>query len=190
MKKIILWVSSFVVTMGAIRAQSEMDNKQKTMERALFASGCYWGTEYYLQRAKGVISTTVGYCGGHVEYPTYSQVCTGSSGHAETVEVIYDSTKTDYEILTKLFFETHDPTQLNRQGPDIGEQYRSAIFYLNEEQKQIAENLKKQLEEKGYEIVTEITTATEFYPEKEEYHQDYYNKKGSIPYCHAYLRRF
>jgi peptide methionine sulfoxide reductase msrA/msrB len=153
--------------------------------RALFASGCFWGTEYYMQRAPGVISTTVGYTGGHVDHPTYEQVCTGRTGHAETVEVIYDPTKTDYEQLAKLFFETHDFTQLNRQGPDIGQQYRSAIFYLNDEQKQTAERLAGQLRRMGYDVKTEITPAGKFWP-AERYHQDYYNKTGGRPYCHIY----
>jgi len=165
-------------------------NESKDMERALFASGCYWGTEYFLQQQDGVVETTVGYTGGHVENPTYPQVCSGTTGHAETVEVIYDPEKTNYETLTKIFFETHDPTQVNRQGPDIGEQYRSAIFYLNEEQKEVAERLVKVLEDKGYDVATEITEAGEFYAEKDMKHQDYYQKTGGTPYCHAYKKKF
>ncbi len=157
--------------------------------RALFASGCFWGTEYYMQRAPGVISTTVGFTGGRTEHPTYKQVCTGRTGHAETVEVIYDPSKTSYEKLAKLFFETHDFTQLNRQGPDIGTQYRSAIFYLNDEQKQIAERLVQQLREKGYGVKTEITKAGTFWI-AEDYHQDYYNTTGKTPYCHVYRKIF
>ncbi len=160
------------------------------MERALFASGCYWGTEYYLQKVEGVISTTVGYTGGHVKNPSYKEVCTGRTGHAETVEVIFDPTITDYETLCKIFFETHDPTQVNRQGPDIGEQYRSAIFYLSEEQKEIAEKLIKILEAKGYKVATELTKAGPFYSEIDDRHQDYYDKKGGTPYCHKYTKLF
>jgi len=186
MKKLVL--ALMVLLFGtAVWAQK---NNQKTMERALFASGCYWGTEYYLQQQDGVIETTVGYTGGHVANPSYAEVCTGTTGHAETVEVVYDPSKTDYETLTKIFFETHDPTQVNRQGPDVGEQYRSAIFYLNEEQKEIAMKLKKELEDKGYKVATEITKATEFYPEVKDYHQDYYIKTGKTPYCHKYTKRF
>jgi peptide methionine sulfoxide reductase msrA/msrB len=158
--------------------------KPKT-ERAIFASGCFWGTEYYLQRASGVISTTVGYTGGHVDHPTYKQVCAGRTGHAESVEVVYDPSKTGYEKLAKLFFETHDFTQLNRQGPDIGKQYRSAIFFLNDEQKQIAGRLVQQLKQMGYSVKTEITPAGTFWP-AEDYHQDYYNNTGKTPYCHIY----
>lgn len=184
------WLVALIVVLFGIHFTQAQNNKHKAMERALFASGCFWGTEYYMQQAKGVISTTVGYCGGHVANPTYRQVCTGTTGHAETVEVVYDPEQTDYETLCKLFFETHDPTQVNRQGPDIGEQYRSAIFYLNDEQKKIAEKLKKELEDKGYKIATEITRATEFYPEKDPHHQDYYKNNGSTPYCHKYTKRF
>lgn len=167
-----------------------MKEHNSNQARALFASGCFWGTEYYLQQASGVLETTVGYAGGTVEHPSYGQVCTGTTGHAETVEVVYDPQQTDYETLCRLFFETHDPTQVNGQGPDIGPQYRSAIFYLNEEQKDIAEKLKNALVEKGYSVVTEITAAKEFYPEKEEDHQDFYRKKGTTPYCHVYRKLF
>ncbi len=160
------------------------------MERALFASGCYWGTEYYLQKVEGVVSTRVGYIGGHVANPTYRQVCSGTTGHAETVEVVYDPEKTDFETLAKLFFETHDPTQVDRQGPDVGTQYRSGIFYVNEEQKEIAEKLINQLKAKDYAVATEVTKADVFYPEKEEYHNSYYDKKGSTPYCHFYQAKF
>ncbi len=164
--------------------QSAIRNPQ-SLGRAIFASGCFWGTEYYMQRAPGVISTTVGFTGGHVAHPTYKQVCTGQTGHAESVEIIYDPSKTSYEQLAKLFFETHDFTQWNRQGPDIGPQYRSAIFYLNDEQKQIAERLVQQLRQMGYDVKTEITKAGPFWP-AEDYHQDYYNKTGKTPYCHIY----
>ena len=107
-------------------------------ERAIFASGCFWGTEYYLAQAPGVISTTIGYTGGSVANPTYQQVCFEETGHAEAIEIIFNPTETTYETLAKLFFETHDPTQINRQGPDIGDQYRSEIFYADHHQKEIA----------------------------------------------------
>ena len=164
------------------------EGKEK-VEKAIFASGCFWGTEYYFKQAPGVISTTVGYTGGHVDNPTYEQVCTDKTGHAEAVEVEYDSSKTSYEDLAKLFFETHDFTQMNRQGPDVGTQYRSAIFYLNEQQRETAEEFVRELEEKGYDVKTQIEPADKFWP-AEGYHQDYYEKKGSTPYCHIYKKIF
>jgi peptide methionine sulfoxide reductase msrA/msrB len=154
-------------------------------ERAIFASGCFWGTQYYMQRAPGVISTTVGYTGGRVNNPTYKQVSTGLTGHAESVEVIYDPSKTSYEQLARLFFETHDFTQVNRQGPDIGTQYRSVIFYLNDEQKQIATKMVETLRKAGFKVATQITKAGTFWP-AEQYHQHYYDKTGGTPYCHIY----
>lgn len=158
-------------------------------EKAYFAGGCFWGVEYFFQKEKGVISTRVGYMGGHVKNPTYDDVCKGNTGHAETMEVIFDSTQTNYETLARLFFEIHDPTQVNRQGPDIGEQYRSEIFYLNSEQKQIAVELIKTLREKGYKVATKVTKAETFW-EAEKYHQLYYQKNGHHPYCHGYTKRF
>ena len=168
------------------KQEKAMENKT---ERAIFASGCFWGTEYFFNKEPGVISTTVGYTGGHVEEPTYEQVCSGNTGHAEAVEVIYDPSKTSYEKLAKLFFETHDPTQVDRQGPDIGKQYRSGVFYLNEDQKKTAEKLIGILEEKGLDVATEVSKAGEFY-DAEKYHQDYYVKTGKRPYCHFYTKRF
>ncbi|UCE08895.1 MAG: bifunctional methionine sulfoxide reductase B/A protein [bacterium] len=158
-------------------------------EKAYFAGGCFWGVEYYFQKEKGVISTRVGYMGGYLANPTYSDVCEGNTGHAETMEVSYDPSQTDYETLARLFFEIHDPTQVNRQGPDIGNQYRSAIFYVNDDQRKIAKKLINLLEGKGYKIATEVTKADKFW-EGEKYHQDYYMKKGGQPYCHGYQKRF
>jgi peptide methionine sulfoxide reductase msrA/msrB len=158
-------------------------------DTALFASGCFWGTEYHLQKAKGVISTDVGYTGGTKDHPTYKEVSTGKTGHAETVQVVYDPTKISYEELAKIFFETHDPSQKNGQGPDIGTQYRSAIFYKNEQQKEIAEKLIKQLKEKGLNVVTEVKPAGQFWV-AEDYHQNYYEHTGGTPYCHKYTKRF
>lgn len=163
--------------------------EKKRTEKAIFASGCFWGTEYHFQRLPGVISTTVGYTGGHVDNPTYKQVCTDKTGHAEAVEVIYDPSKTTYEELAKLFFETHDFTQLNRQGPDIGTQYRSVIFYMDQEQKEAAAKLMQVLKKKGYDVKTEIIPASKFWP-AEKYHQDYYKNNGKTPYCHLYKKIF
>jgi peptide methionine sulfoxide reductase msrA/msrB len=156
---------------------------------AIFAGGCFWGVEYYLQKTPGVLAVISGYTGGHVANPSYKEVCTGKTGHAEAVKVVYDPAKTTYDKLLRLFLEIHDPTQVGRQGPDIGDQYRSAIFYMNDEQKQVAEKDLDILRSKGYRIATELTRASEFYP-AETYHQDYYFKNGKVPYCHAYTKRF
>ncbi len=154
-----------------------------------FAGGCFWGVEHYFEKAEGVIAAKSGYMGGHVKNPTYQQVCTGSTGHAETVEVTYDPAKTSFETLARLFFEIHDPTQLYRQGPDIGDQYRSVVFYATPEEKAAAEKLIKILKDKGYTVVTQVTPASEFW-EAEDYHQDYYAHTGKQPYCHFYTKRF
>jgi peptide methionine sulfoxide reductase msrA/msrB len=156
---------------------------------AIFAGGCFWGVEYFLQKTPGVIIVTSGYTGGHVKNPTYEEVCTGTTGHAEAVKVIYDPQKTTYDKLLRLFLDIHDPTQVGRQGPDIGDQYRSEIFYLNDDQKSIAEKDIAILKEKGYKVATRVTKASEFYP-AENYHQDYYFKNGKTPYCHAFTERF
>jgi peptide methionine sulfoxide reductase msrA/msrB len=156
---------------------------------AVFAGGCFWGVEYFLQKAPGVFSVTSGYTGGHVKNPSYKEVCTGTTGHAEAVKIVYDPAKTSYETLLRLFLEIHDPTQVGRQGPDVGDQYRSEIFYMNDEQKIIAEKCLDILRAKGYRIATRVTKASEFYP-AEAYHQDYYFNNGKIPYCHGYTKRF
>lgn len=158
-------------------------------QKAIFASGCFWGTEYFLKKANGVKSTRVGYIGGHHSNPTYEEVCTGLTGHAEAVEVVFDSTMTSFEELCRLFFETHDFTQVDRQGPDIGTQYRSAIFYQNDEQKTIAEELIVKLRKQGYEVATKLEANNEFW-EAERYHQDYYTTTNGRPYCHFYKKIF
>ncbi len=159
------------------------------IERAIFASGCFWGTEYHMQKRRGVLETTVGFTGGHTKNPTYKEVCTGTTGHAEAVEVVFVPEIVSYEELAKLFFETHDPTQLNRQGPDIGEQYRSEIFYLNDKQKQTALKLIDILKTKDYRVVTRVTEASVFW-KTDDYHQSYYSKKNGTPYCHIFTKRF
>jgi peptide methionine sulfoxide reductase msrA/msrB len=140
-------------------------------------------------RARGVENTTVGYMGGHTQYPTYREVCYNNTGHVETTEVEFDNTKTSYEDLVKLFFETHDFTQIGGQGPDIGDQYRSVIFYTTNEQKYIAQKLISILKDKGYKVATDLLPAPHFWV-AEEYHQTYYDKKGGTPYCHIYRKIF
>ncbi len=159
------------------------------IETAIFASGCFWGTEYFLQRHPGVLVAESGYIGGKTENPTYRQVATGRTGHAEAVRVLFDAEKTRYRDLAVLFFETHDPGQLNRQGPDIGTQYRSGIFYLQPHQRTTAEELIEILRKKGHKVVTEVTPAGEFWV-AETYHQNYYDRNGGVPYCHAYEQKF
>ncbi len=155
------------------------------MEKATFGSGCFWCTEAIFQRLKGVSLAQSGYAGGDVEYPTYETVCTGKTGHAEVVRVEYDPAIISYAELLEVFWNTHDPTTLNKQGNDVGTQYRSAVFYHNEEQKRLAEAYKLKLDaEKIWSdpIVTEITELTNYYP-AENYHEDYFNKNESQPYC-------
>ena len=159
------------------------------LQVAFFAMGCFWGVEYYLQQAFGVIGAVSGYTGGSKEFPTYKQVCDGNTGHIEAVKVLFDPRQTTFETLAKLFFEIHDPTQRDRQGPDIGEQYRSVVYYRDEAQKAVLEKLVALLKGKGVKVVTRIEPAAKFWP-AEAYHQDYYFKKGSTPYCHAPVKRF
>ncbi|UCE35882.1 MAG: peptide-methionine (S)-S-oxide reductase MsrA [Thermoplasmata archaeon] len=150
------------------------------MEKAMFGAGCFWGVEAAFRKVKGVVSAAVGYMGGTLENPTYKDVCTDKTGHAEVVQVEFDPKVISYEELLKVFWDIHDPTQLNRQGPDFGTQYRSVIFYHNEEQNKLAIASKEQLQQSGKyegEIVTEITPATVFY-RAEEYHQRYHEKHG------------
>lgn len=158
-------------------------------DTAIFAGGCFWGVEHLMQRYKGVIDVESGYTGGNTENPSYEDVCQGIGGHAEAVRIIFNPEEIDYETLAKKFFEIHDPTQKNRQGPDVGMQYRSEIFYRNEEQQKTAEKLIDILKEKGYDVQTTLSPASKFY-KAENYHQDYYARKGGIPYCHVYTKRF
>jgi len=154
------------------------------METATFAAGCFWGVEAAFGQVPGVVATAVGYSGGHVPNPTYHDVCSGRTGHAECVQVEYDPARVSYEQLLDVFWENHDPTQLNRQGPDVGEQYRSAIFFHTREQEAAARASKSRLEQSGRfkrPIVTEITPAPAFY-RAEEYHQRYLEKRG-LAHC-------
>ncbi|MFN2455464.1 MAG: peptide-methionine (S)-S-oxide reductase MsrA [Pyrinomonadaceae bacterium] len=155
------------------------------MQKATFGAGCFWGVEEVFRNTPGVTSTLVGYLGGDMVKPTYKDVCTGRTGHAEVVEVEYDPAQVSYEKLLNVFWENHDPTTMNRQGPDVGTQYRSAIFFHTPEQEQLARASKEQLEASGHfrrPIVTEITPASEFYV-AEDYHQQYLAKRG-LSHCH------
>ena len=155
-------------------------------EKATFGAGCFWGVEVAFREVKGVTDAAVGYSGGNMENPTYRDVCTGRTGHAEVVEVEYDPAEVSYEELLRVFWENHNPTELNRQGPDTGTQYRSAIFYHTEEQRKAAEESKRALEESGRfrrPVVTVIEPASAFYP-AEEYHQQYLAKRG-LASCHV-----
>ncbi len=161
----------------------------KDTEEAFFAAGCFWGVEYYFKKLPGVLKTEVGYQGGRRENPSYEQVCTGATGHLEAIRVVFDPSLVSYEKLAQYFFEIHDPTQKNGQGPDLGQQYHSAIFYYDDTQKNTAEMLIKTLEKKGYDIATTLLPVSTFWP-AELYHQDYYTKNHKTPYCHTYTKRF
>jgi peptide-methionine (S)-S-oxide reductase len=159
-------------------------------DTATFGTGCFWCTEAIFQQLDGVLKVSSGYSGGQVKNPTYKEVCEGNTGHAECVEIVYDPEKISFDDLLEAFWQTHDPTTLNRQGNDVGTQYRSAIFYHNAEQKAKAEKYKADLDKSGAwdkPIVTEITPASTFYV-AENYHQDYYNNNGSAPYCYYVIR--
>ena len=166
------------------------DSKMKQIDTATFGAGCFWCTEAQFQQLQGVEKVESGYSGGHIDNPTYKQVSTGATGHAEVTNIYYDPSKISFDELLAAFWVAHDPTQLNRQGNDVGTQYRSVIFYHNEEQKQKAEEYKKKLnEEKAYnsDVVTEISPYTTFY-KAEDYHQNYYNDNQSQPYCMMVIR--
>lgn len=165
------------------------EDKQEETEVAIFAGGCFWGVEHLMQQQPGILSIEVGYIGGSTENPTYREVCSHTTGHAEAVRIVFDPKKVSYTTLAKLFFEIHDPTQSDGQGPDLGDQYRSEIFYTTSRQKEIAEELIGQLQGKGCQVVTRVTPATVFW-KAEDYHQNYYNKTGKAPYCHRYIPRF
>lgn len=186
----------FIAMVGCEKSNSKskindknfMDNQNKKLETATFGSGCFWCTEAIFERVNGVVSVVSGYSGGTVANPTYEQVCTGKTGHAECTEITFDPSVVSYDELLEIFWKVHDPTTLNRQGNDVGTQYRSVIFYHNDEQKQKAEYYKAKLtEEKIWDkpIVTEITKFEKFYP-AENYHQEYYDKNPNQGYC-AYV---
>ena len=149
-------------------------------ETAVFAGGCFWGVEHLFKDVPGVKELQVGYTGGTVPNPTYEQVCTNTTGHAEALRIVFDPQIVSFETLAKLFFEIHDPTQLNGQGPDIGYQYRSAVFYTSAAQQATARHLIDILKQKGLAVVTQVEELKEFWP-AEDYHQHYYVKKGTLP---------
>lgn len=162
----------------------QMDKPSQT-DTITLGAGCFWCVEAVFQNLEGVVSVTSGYSGGKVSNPTYKEVCTGETGHAEVCNVVYDPSKVSLDEILEVFWKTHDPTTMNRQGNDMGTQYRSAIFYHNEQQKMLAEKYKKELDASGaFEnpIVTEISPFTNFY-KAEDYHQNYYNENGDQPYC-------
>lgn len=164
--------------------------KEKKVEVATFGNGCFWCTEAVFEELKGVESAVSGYSGGRVPDPTYEQVCTGATGHAEVIQITYDPAAITFPELLEVFWKTHDPTTLNQQGPDHGTQYRSAVFYHNEEQRELAEKYKERLDESGAfdaPIVTEITKFQKFYP-AEDYHQEYFALNGRQPYCRAVVK--
>ena len=157
------------------------------LQLATFGGGCFWCTEAVFQQLKGVQSVVSGDAGGHVDRPTYQQVCTGTTGHAEVIQITYDPAQVRYEELLEVFFKTHDPTTLNRQGNDTGTQYRSVVFYHDDQQREIATRVKKQLDDAGIfdtPVVTEISPAPEFFA-AEDYHQNYYKQNPNQPYCQA-----
>ena len=163
----------------------------KSIKSAYFAAGCFWGVEYLFSKVDGVRSATSGYMGGTMPNPNYRSICTGTTGHLEVVKVDYDELIVSFEKLTKLFFEMHNFTQENGQGPDIGSQYLSAIFYNNENEKNTSKDIINLLTNKGYKVATKLisTLNTPFF-QAEDYHQDYYDKTGKTPYCHSFKKVF
>ena len=160
-----------------------------TLKKAYFAGGCFWGVEYYLEKIKGVKEVTSGFMGGQLKNPGYYDVIRKNTGHLETVEVLYDPKKVSYETLAKTFFEIHDPTQTDGQGPDIGSQYLSAVFVSTKAERKTIEKLIKILEVQGLNVATKVIPVAPFYS-AEEYHQNHYMRKGGTPYCHRRVKRF
>jgi peptide methionine sulfoxide reductase msrA/msrB len=165
------------------------DDIKTKYANAYFAGGCFWGVEHLFEHKEGVSAAVSGYMGGTLENPTYHDVTNGNTGHLEVVEITYDPEIVSYEQLAKYFFEIHDPTQVDGQGPDIGPQYLSAVFYGNDEEKETVETLIEVLKSKGYEVMTQVLPMVPFW-EAEDYHQDYYARKNQQPYCHVYQKKF
>ncbi len=177
------------ISMTFMSAETVAAEEGKQLKKAYFAGGCFWGVEHLMQQIPGVVAVVSGYMGGDLPNPRYEEVCSKTTGHLETVEVLYDASQVDFETLAKLFFEIHDPTQANGQGPDIGPQYGSAIFCQTDAEKATAQALIDTLQAKGYAVVTQLLPMAPFWP-AEPYHQDYYAKTGKVPYCHHYQKRF
>lgn len=174
-----------LLAISQTKQNTSMTSSGSNVEIATFGNGCFWCTEAIFQRVDGVEKVVSGYTGGSVKNPTYKEVCTGLTGHAEAIQITFDPRKISFTELLEIFWQTHDPTTLNRQGADVGTQYRSAIFYHNDTQKKLAEEYKQKLNAAGAfdkPIVTEITQASVYYP-AENYHQNYYNLNGKAPYC-------
>jgi peptide-methionine (S)-S-oxide reductase len=185
---VLITTGFFISSFTTHHSQLTMNNPN--YDTATFGTGCFWCTEAIFQQLDGVIKVTSGYSGGHVVNPTYEQVCSKTTGHAECLNIIYDKTKISFDDLLEVFWESHNPTTLNKQGADEGPQYRSVIFYHNDEQKHKAEKYKTELDKSGAynnPIVTAIEPFKNFYP-AEDYHQDYYRLHGSAPYCQFVIR--
>jgi len=165
------------------------DTELPSMAKAYFAGGCFWGMEYLFEHKDGVISVTSGYMGGSLSDPSYRDVTSGETGHLETVEIIYNPAEVSYEELAKFFFEIHDPTQTNGQGPDIGSQYLSAVFFQTNSEKETVQKLIDMLNDKGYDIATRLIPAQTFWT-AEDYHQNHYDRNQQKPYCHIYKKKF
>ena len=159
------------------------------MKKAYFACGCFWGAQYYFDKCKGVKSTVVGYMGGSLDSPTYEQVKKGTTGHLETTEVTYNPDEISYEDLVKYFFEIHDFTQKDGQGPDIGSQYLSGVFVADDGEREVVEKVIGILKGKGHDVATKVLPPAKFFP-AEDYHQEYYSHKGTSPYCHVHKKIF
>jgi len=199
MKIFIQLLLSSSIFMTACAQQKEQNKASETKkakstpmntEKITFGNGCFWCTEAIFQQVKGVVKSTSGYSGGHVENPTYEQVCEKNTGHAEVIQIEFNPAEVTVDELLEIFWQTHDPTTLNRQGNDVGPQYRSVVFYHTEQQKERAEFYKKKLDASGAfdnPIVTTIEPFTKFYV-AENYHQDYYNRNGNQPYCYFVIR--
>ncbi|MCX7120965.1 MAG: bifunctional methionine sulfoxide reductase B/A protein [Gammaproteobacteria bacterium] len=174
---------------NALSIEFMLDSKVLATEEAIVAGGCFWGVQYLFQQLPGVLLTEVGYTDGTTANPTYNQVCSHQTGHVEAIRVIYDSKKISYENVIKYFMEIHDFTQTDGQGPDLGSQYLSRIYYFNEEQKSVAENIIQQLSTQAFSVATKINPVAVFWPAKDD-HQHYYEKTKQAPYCHRRVKRF